>query len=175
MFSRISCVLLVVAVAACNDKEKPDQHTTTASTVAPPAQSATTPPSASAAPAPVVELELASVGETMAFDKTTLTVPAKAKVHLVLKSNATSPLMPHNWVLVRTGTEAKVAAEGLALGVGKGYLPESDDVLAGTPLAPPGKTTEITFTAPKYAGNYPYICTVPGHYVMMKGVLTVTP
>ena len=174
MLRHISCVLLVVAVAACNDNDKTEQHNDIATTASPAQSAPPPPPSASAAPAPAVELELSSVGETMAFDKTTLTVPAKAKVHLVLKSNATSPLMPHNWVLVRAGAEAKVAADGLALGADKGYLPESDDVLTGTPLATPGKSTEITFTAPA-AGSYPYICTVPGHYIMMKGTLVVTP
>jgi azurin len=47
-------------------------------------------------------------------------------------------------------------------------------VLAYTQMAPSGTTSEVTFTAPA-AGAYPYICTFPGHYMMMKGVLTVTP
>jgi len=41
-------------------------------------------------------------------------------------------------------------------------------------LVEPGTSGETTFTAPA-AGTYPYICTFPGHYLMMKGVLTVTP
>jgi len=111
----------------------------------------------------------------MIYDKTALTVPAGAEVHLVLKNNATMTTLPHNWALVKPGTEASVAAAGLKLGEPAGYFDVRDkDTLAHTPMAKPGESTEVTFTAPE-AGTYPYICTVPGHYMLMKGVLTVTP
>jgi azurin len=122
-----------------------------------------------------VELEIESVGDTMTFDKTAMTVPKNSQVHIVFKNNAKLETLPHNWVLVHEGTEARVAADGLALGLDAGYTPSSDDVLASVPMAARGATTEATFIAPKFSGKYPYICTVPGHYLMMKGVLTVTP
>jgi azurin len=79
-------------------------------------------------------------------------------------------------VLVKTGTEAAVAAAGLKTGEGAGYVDVRDhDMVAHTPQAKPGETVDITFTAPDTPGAYPYICTTPGHYMMMKGVLTVTP
>ena len=132
-------------------------------------------PSVAEAPAVRVELQLATVANTMTFDKTSLTVPAGAEVHLVLKNNATMSTLPHNWALVRPGTEASVAAAGLKVGEKAGYLDARDsNVLVHSPMAKPGETTEFTFTAPE-PGKYPYICTVPGHYMMMKGVLTVTP
>jgi azurin len=78
-------------------------------------------------------------------------------------------------VLVKPGTEASVAAAGLKLGEAAGYFDVRDkDALAHTDLAKPGTTSEVTFDAPA-PGDYPYICTFPGHYMMMKGVLTVTP
>ena len=133
-------------------------------------------PSAVVKPVQHVELQIASVANTMTFDKASLTVPAGAEVHLVLKNNATVSTLPHNWVLVKTGTEASVAAAGLKIGEQAGYVNVTDhDILAHTPQAKPGETTEVTFTAPEQPGTYPYICTTPGHYVMMKGVLTVTP
>jgi azurin len=110
----------------------------------------------------------------MAYDKTKLTVPTGAQVHLTLKNPATMATLPHNWILVATGTQAAVAAEGLAKAPDAGYIVEGPNVLAHTGLAPPGGKTEVTFTAPA-PGNYPYICTVPGHYISMKGTLTVTP
>lgn len=141
----------------------------------PPAPVPSTPPSA-VKTVQHVELQIASVANTMAFDKKELTVPAGAEVHLTLKNNATSSVLSHNWVLVNTGSEASVAAAGLKLGESAGYIDVRDhDVLANTPLAKPGTTTEVTFTAPDQPGKYPYICTFPGHYMMMKGVLTVTP
>lgn len=120
-----------------------------------------------------MEIHLETVGETMAYDKTTLTVPAGKKVHLTLKNNGHNALMPHNWVLVKTGTEADVALAGVDK-KDDGYMVEGPNVLAHTPLVQPQQSGEITFTAPA-AGDYPYICTVPGHYMLMKGVLTVTP
>jgi len=140
-------------------------------------------PTAKPEPAPVetlkpvqhVELEIASVGNTMTFDQTALTVPSGAEVHLVFKNRSTVSTLPHNWVLVKPGTEASVAAAGLKRGEMAGYFEVSDhDALAHTPMAKPGDSSEVTFTAPD-PGKYPYICTVPGHYMMMKGELTVTP
>jgi azurin len=110
----------------------------------------------------------------MAFSKTKLTVPTGAEVHLTLKNNATMATLPHNWVLVTKGSEASVAAEGLAKAPDAGYVVPGPKVLAASPMAMPGKTIDFTFTAPA-PGDYPYICTYPGHYMMMKGVLTVTP
>lgn len=140
---------------------------------APPTPSASA--SAAAKPAQKVEIQIESVANTMTFNKTALSVPTGAEVHLTLKNTATMATLPHNWVLVNPGTEASVAAAGLKMGEPAGYIDvRNKDALVHTPLAKPGETTDVTFTAPE-AGTYPYICTVPGHYMTMKGVLTVTP
>ncbi len=47
-------------------------------------------------------------------------------------------------------------------------------ILAHTPMSTPGETVQVTFTAPSEPGTYRYICTYPGHYVMMQGTMTVT-
>ena len=175
-------VLVTLVSASCG--KGPPEHKEQASQQRPEVEKPSTAPAATPSPpvnaAPggdsgaVVELQIASVGDTMTFDKTKLSVPTGSRVHLVLKNNSKLEILPHNWVLVNTGTEAAVAATGLALGVDAGYIAAGQNVLAFTPLAARGQTTEVTFVAPP-AGAYPYVCTVPGHYVMMKGVLTVTP
>jgi len=177
----LTTTLVALALAVnlgCNKGEKEAPPAPTAAPAPPPPAATPTAPSASAAPAKAaqhVELALQSVGNTMAFDKTTLTVPTGAEVHLAFKSNATMATLPHNWVLVKPGTEASVAAGGLKYGEAAGYVNVTDsNMIEHTPMAKPGETTEVTFTAPA-PGAYPYICTVPGHYLMMKGVLTVTP
>ena len=178
----LGCAALV-ASAACNEKsESAAPAPTTAPAPAPSPKVETPPPAASAsaaAPAPTaaaqkVELEIASVGNLMAFNKTKLSVPTGAEVHLTFKNSGTQDVMQHNWVLVKPGKEASVAAEGLAKAPDAGYVVPGPDILAFTALTKPGATAEVTFTAPS-PGNYPYICTFPGHYIMMKGVLTVTP
>lgn len=181
---RLSAIHLFFAISVmwgCGKNEHESHQETTGSAQPPAAQpsvAAPAPapsPSASAAPAPHIEIQLASVANTMAFDKTKLSVPTGAEVHLILKNNATMATLPHNWALVKPGTEASVAAAGLKLGEPAGYIDVRDkNMLVHTPLAKPGETVDVMFTAPD-PGNYPYICTVPGHYMMMKGVLTVTP
>ena len=174
-------VLAVAATAACS---KADDNVTkgntnqqapaqaTAAQVAPPAPA----PAEPAKPAAQhVELQISSVANTMAFDKKEMTVPTGAEVHITFKNNSTMSTLPHNWVLIKPGTEASVAASGLKMGETAGYLDVRDkNMIEHTPFAKPGETVELTFTAPE-PGTYPYICTVPGHYMMMKGVLTVTP
>jgi azurin len=134
----------------------------------------TSPTSEPAAPqGGVLEVHVTSNGIAMKFDLVKLQAKTGQSVHLVFENKPPGTL-PHNWVLVRPGTEAAVALAGLKKGVAEGYLDPGPDVLASTAMTPPGKTSEVTFTAPA-PGTYPYICTFPGHYMMMKGVLEVTP
>ncbi len=174
----IAALALVVA-PACNTshaaprKNKAPDPKPAATQAAPKAAQATPKPK-TAAQAPTVDRVIASVANQMKFDKTKLTVKTGEKVHLVFHNNATLAVLPHNWVLVKSGTQAKVAAAGLKKGKAAGYIAPGPDILAATPLAEPGKSVSVTFTAPA-PGTYPYICTVPGHYVVMNGQLVVTP
>ena len=127
---------------------------------------------ASAACSKPAELVISSVGDTMAYDQTTLHVKSGQKVHLVLKNNAVSPQMTHNWVLVMPDKAAQVATDGQTAGEAANYVPLTSDVIAHTVLSKPGGTFDVTFTAPD-KGSYPYLCTLPGHAATMKGTLIV--
>ena len=108
------------------------------------------------------------------FNKEKLAVKAGQKVSLVFtNSSPKDGGMQHNWVLTQPGKDGAVAQNGMSAGPDKGYLADSPDVLAHSKLLTPDQTEAIEFTAPAQAGNYPYICTFPGHYPSMKGVLTV--
>jgi azurin len=118
-------------------------------------------------------IELGSAGENLAFDKTALTASAGQPVSIKFKNNSSA--QQHNWALVKGGDDVaqKVATEGLTAGADKGYLPsDPTNIVANTKLASAGETVEISFTAPA-AGTYDFICTVPGHFPLMKGTLTV--
>jgi azurin len=126
---------------------------------------------APAAAAAAVTLEIGSKGEELLFDKDKLEAPAGSKITLKLKNGSTA--LSHNWVLVKPGKTDSVATDGIAAGEAAGYLKAKDEnVIANTSLVKPGETGTVTFDAPA-AGQYPYICTFPGHYVLMKGTLTV--
>jgi len=115
-------------------------------------------------------LKIGPKGEQLLFDKTTLTVKAGEKVKLTL--NNTSG-MQHNWVLVMPGTADKIAQDSITAGAAKGWLALGPNVLAHTKLVDPKKSDTIEFVAPAKPGDYPFVCTFPGHAMTMKGILTV--
>jgi azurin len=118
-------------------------------------------------------IEIAVDGENLAFDKTTLEAAAGQQVTLTFKN--TSAVQQHNWVLVSGGDSAAstIASDGLQAGLAASYLPANNaNVLAHTKVLDGGASETITFTAPS-AGTYLFICTVPGHYPLMQGTMTV--
>jgi azurin len=120
-------------------------------------------------------IDIASDGENLAFDKKTLTAAPGQQVTVKFKNN--SAAQQHNWVLVKGGDAAAkaIADGGITAGAAADFLPaDKANVLAHTKVANGGETVEIGFTAPE-AGTYQYICTVPGHYPLMVGTLTVAP
>jgi azurin len=40
-------------------------------------------------------------------------------------------------------------------------------------MSNPGQTVEVTFTAPSATGDYPFICSFPGHFATMRGTMHV--
>ena len=41
------------------------------------------------------------------------------------------------------------------------------------PVIEPGKRHVLHFRAPKKPGDYPFLCTFPGHWMAMNGILRV--
>ena len=58
-------------------------------------------------------------------------------------------------------------------GLARHYVPKSDDVLVWTDMVNPKADFTIHFDAPKEKGDYPYLCTFPGHWMVMNGVMKV--
>ncbi|MEM7699959.1 MAG: plastocyanin/azurin family copper-binding protein [Verrucomicrobiota bacterium] len=123
-----------------------------------------------------VEITIEADKLQLIFKTTEFTVPAGKKVLLTLV-NPKGSIQPHNLIIVSPGKEQEVGA--LAnLGLTdpeflKNPVPESDDVLFATELLQPDSETTLEFTAPEEPGQYPYMCTFPGHWMIMKGVMTV--
>jgi azurin len=109
------------------------------------------------------------------FAPTQLRVTPGSKVRLVFSN---PDVMMHNWVLLTPGSVDEIGAladqlASQADGMAKGYLPVSNKILQATKLLGPNAKEELVFEAPKQPGEYPYICTFPGHWRIMKGTLTV--
>lgn len=120
-------------------------------------------------------LRLTAVPARMAFDKTSLTVKAGDQVALIFE-NADG--MPHNVVIVKPGSSGKVgkAAEAMAAlknGYEKNFVPAIPEVLFATPLVNSGAVFRLDFKAPDTPGEYPFICSFPGHWQTMQGVIKV--
>ncbi|AMV32024.1 Auracyanin-B precursor [Pirellula sp. SH-Sr6A] len=89
-------------------------------------------------------------------------------------------VVPHNWVLLRPNSLDRVGA--LANQVVSDpdaylyhYVPKSPDVLCYTDIVEPKSEFTITFQAPMEPGRYPYLCTFPGHWMVMNGELIIAP
>ena len=58
-------------------------------------------------------------------------------------------------------------------GFQKHFVPATPDVLHATTLINHDEIARLRFTAPTAEGKYPYVCTFPGHWRTMNGVMDV--
>lgn len=107
------------------------------------------------------------------YDLENFVVRSGAKVKVVFNNNDD---MQHNLVVVLPNTANEVGEMALALGLdgaAMDYVPKSNKVLYHTSLLQPGSSQTIYFTAPEKEGQYEYVCTYPGHYILMRGIMNV--
>ncbi|MCF0074385.1 GDSL-type esterase/lipase family protein [Dyadobacter sp. CY261] len=123
-----------------------------------------------------LEINLKAVEAKMAFDQKEIQIPAGRQVSLVFQN---ADIMPHNVVITSPGQTQKVgeAADAMAKlkdGFEKNFVPALPEVLFATPLVDAGKTYRLDFTAPAIPGAYPFICSFPGHWQVMQGIIRIT-
>lgn len=84
--------------------------------------------------------------------------------------------MGHNVVILKSGTAVPAFAAKCGPAKDTGYIPQDGEskkeIVAHTKMLGGGESDEISFTAPA-AGDYPFICSFPGHFAIMQGVMTV--
>lgn len=115
--------------------------------------------------------------EQMAYDLRYFVVQAGKPVQIVLDN---PDAMPHNLVITAPNSveEIGVAASAMQPPTDpnvKPFVPKSPKVLHATHLVQPGKSESLSFEAPETPGEYDYVCTFPGHWVRMYGVMLVVP
>ena len=120
-------------------------------------------------------VRMQTVPEEMTYDLKWFVVEAGKPVQIVL---ANPDAMSHNLVVGQPGTlkEIGMAATTMTLSTDpkvKPYVPEIPAVLQATRLLNWGESDRLSFTAPKTPGDYVYVCTFPGHWVRMYGVMLV--
>ena len=151
----------------------------------------TTPPAgavpasvAAAAPSPAAAGDAVAVtikpglANPMSYDVTTIAAKSGQKVKITFVNQHPAAPLQHNIVMGKPGSkDALIAAANAMMAempkwLAKGFIPEIPEVLHHTKLVNPGETEVLEFTAgPK--GDYPYLCTFPGHSIIMQGTLKV--
>jgi azurin len=118
-----------------------------------------------------------SANDTMKFNVTEITAQPGEKLLVVVKNTGRMPkqAMAHNWVLLKPMTDSEVNAFGMAAASNApSYLPaDRSAILSASKMLGPNEVDRLEVTAPSQPGDYPFLCTFPGHFAIMKGKLIV--
>jgi azurin/glucose/arabinose dehydrogenase len=118
-------------------------------------------------------LRINTISEQLRYDVTELEISAGKTIKLIFNN---PDAVPHNLVIVKPGTADTVAAAAIALGAegfAREFIPESADILHHTALLNGGESQTLEFTAPSDPGDYQFVCTFPGHAMLMRGIIRV--
>ncbi|MEJ6573038.1 MAG: GDSL-type esterase/lipase family protein [Akkermansiaceae bacterium] len=122
----------------------------------------------------LTEVRIGTLIEKIQYDIKEFTVKSGKK----LKITFVNPdFMPHNIVFVKPGTADAVAADAAKLGADgfkKQFVPDNKNIIIASKLIDNKGQQILEFTAPSEPGNYPFVCTFPGHDKLMRGIMKVT-
>ncbi len=123
----------------------------------------------------LLTVRIGCLPERMLYDTTSFTVALGQPVKLILSN---PDVTQHNLVIGKPGSLEALGMAGNEMakdpaGLSKGFIPSSDQILHHTKLLEHGTSETLRFTAPKEPGVYPYLCTFPGHWILMKGEMLV--
>lgn len=115
-----------------------------------------------------------TANDQMKFSQTEIRAKAGEVLKLRLTNIGKMPkqAMSHNWALLTPMSDSEINAFAIkAANNPPSYLPkDASAVIAHTAMLGGGESDTIEFTVPP-AGSYPFICTFPGHAMIMRGVL----
>ena len=120
-------------------------------------------------------IRIEAVNAQMKFDLTRISVAAGEEVVIEFVNRDE---MPHNFLVTKEGAleTVSLAAEAMVSSpdaFGKSFIPKTPEVLFAIRLLQPGETLQARFTAPTQPGSYPFVCTFPGHWRTMNGIVQV--
>jgi glucose/arabinose dehydrogenase/lysophospholipase L1-like esterase/azurin len=120
-------------------------------------------------------IEIGTIPDLLQFATKQFQVPTAAPIALTFRNG---DAIDHNLVLIAPGSVEKVGSAADAMagqpdGLARQWIPDLPQVLQATPIVKPQRAYTIYFSAPEKPGNYPFICSVPGHWRLMQGIMTV--
>ena len=117
--------------------------------------------------------------DTLQYNLKEITAAPGEKLYIELTNTGSMPkqTMSHNFVLLQPMPDADVQALAMAASTKPAeFLPDDQSkIISHTKMLGPGEKETLTIIAPPQAGNYPYVCTFPGHFALMHGNLVVKP
>ncbi len=127
------------------------------------------------------EIQINTLRAQMKYDVRSFSVKPNSKIKLVFNNPDD---LPHNLIICTPG-KSKGKDKGKELvdaviklgdkGVEQNWEPTGHPrLLHSTGMVQPKQTKVIYFTTPKKEGNYPYVCTFPGHFQLMNGMMVVS-
>jgi putative heme-binding domain-containing protein len=122
-------------------------------------------------------VRIGAIPHGTAFDVAEFSVEAGKPLVLIFEN---TDIMPHNLVIGMPGSLSELGdlAEKMAQdpsAFARGFVPASSKVLFATRLLQPKETDRLNFVAPKSPGKYAFVCTFPGHWAIMNGIMHVVP
>jgi plastocyanin len=120
-------------------------------------------------------ITIKTIPERLLYGLREFKVAPGAPVKLIFEN---PDVTPHNLLIVQPGAADEVGLAGNEMaktpdGFAKGFIPDSPKILHKTKMLNQGDREVLRFTAPTAKGKYPYICTFPGHWLVMKGEMVV--
>ena len=109
------------------------------------------------------------------FNTDRLEAKAGEKLAIVLINDDPTGMM-HNLAIITPDSSQTVIAAAMSMGASgmeKNFIPEIPELLASTPQVGPGMKYTLYFEVPEETGDYHFICTYPGHGLIMQGVFAV--
>jgi len=126
----------------------------------------------------VKEITIKAVPNLMQYGLKTFEVTAGEPVEISFEN---PDVLQHNLIICAKGSKDIVGAAANAMlsnmdeAIKRAYVPDIPEVLYASELVGPNSATELDFIAPVEVGEYPYMCTFPGHWILMNGVMKVVP
>ena len=124
----------------------------------------------------LLNVRIECLKERMLFNTEKITVKRNQPIKLEFYNPDATP---HNFVLIEPNSleeiglaANKMATDPIASKTGQ-FIPLSKKIIVHTKMLNQGEKETLRFKAPSKPGEYPYLCTFPGHWTIMKGTLIV--
>jgi putative heme-binding domain-containing protein len=110
------------------------------------------------------------------YEPRRLRVPPGRRIGLTFRN--ADPSMPHNLVVVELQRLQSIGNAAMLLAadpraIATHYVPDDPGVICLAPILNPDDQYTVYFDSPTEKGAYPFVCTFPGHWKVMQGILYV--